>query len=197
MLVCAFTGALFVRLRQPVLIANIVVDIAVGLAGLGVVAALLYVLMRWPLPRLAATMARSQELLLVFAVAWGLAPATLDEWAGFSQEDGAFLAGFSLASTPYREAINARLAGLRDFLLLFFFIDLGAKLDFSTNRALLYALHASHFKGQVAGAVRDVRHGQALQAAGVRYILNPFDDAADHAVHRLAGHIHSSGEESS
>lgn len=77
-------------------------------------------------------MARSQELLLVFAVAWGVALAALGKWAGFSQEDGAFLAGFTLASTPYREAINARLTGLRDFLLLFFFIDLGAKLDFST-----------------------------------------------------------------
>lgn len=99
---------------------------------IGAVAALMYVLMRWPLPRLVAAMARSQELLLVFAVAWGVALAALGEWAGFSKEAGAFLAGFSLASTHYREAINARLTGLRDFLLLFFFIDLGAKLDFST-----------------------------------------------------------------
>jgi len=42
---------------------------------------------------------------------------------------GAFLAGVSLASTPYRDAIGSRLVGLRDFLLLFFFIDLGAGLD--------------------------------------------------------------------
>jgi hypothetical protein len=61
-----------------------------------------------------------------------VALAALGEWAGFSKEAGAFLAGFSLASTPYREAMNARLTGIRDFLLLFFFIDLGAKLDFST-----------------------------------------------------------------
>jgi hypothetical protein len=77
-------------------------------------------------------MARSQELLLVFAIAWGVALAGFSEWAGFSKEAGAFLAGFSLASTPYREAMNARLTGIRDFLLLFFFIDLGAKLDFTT-----------------------------------------------------------------
>ena len=45
-------------------------DVVLSLAWrLGAVGALLYVLMRWPLPRLAATMARSQELLLVFAVA--------------------------------------------------------------------------------------------------------------------------------
>jgi Kef-type K+ transport system membrane component KefB len=99
---------------------------------LAAAAAALFVLMRWVLPAVVAAMARSQELLLVFAVAWGVALAALGEWAGFSKEAGAFLAGFSLASTPYREAMNARLTGIRDFLLLFFFIDLGAKLDFST-----------------------------------------------------------------
>ena len=96
------------------------------------VVAALYVLMRYVLPRLVEQMARSQELLLVFAIAWGTGLAALGDWAGFSKEAGAFLAGFSLASTSYRDAINARLTGIRDFLLLFFFIDLGAKLDFST-----------------------------------------------------------------
>ncbi|PKO89728.1 MAG: sodium:proton exchanger [Betaproteobacteria bacterium HGW-Betaproteobacteria-12] len=95
-------------------------------------AAVLYLLMRWLLPGIVKAMAHSQELLLIFAIAWGTGLAALGEWAGFSKEAGAFLAGFSLASTAYRDAINARLAGIRDFLLLFFFIDLGSKLDFST-----------------------------------------------------------------
>jgi Kef-type K+ transport system membrane component KefB len=94
--------------------------------------ALLYVVIRYVLPRVVALMARFQELLLIFAIAWGTGLAALGEWAGFSKEAGTFLAGFSLASTAYRDAINARLAGIRDFLLLFFFIDLGAKLDFAT-----------------------------------------------------------------
>ncbi len=94
-------------------------------------AALLFLLMRYILPPLTRAMAGSQELLLVFAIAWGTGLAALGEWAGFSKEAGAFLAGFSLASTSYREAIGARLTGIRDFLLLFFFIDLGARLDFS------------------------------------------------------------------
>ncbi len=95
-------------------------------------AAALYLLMRHVLPRAVALMARSQELLLIFAIAWGVGLAAIGEWVGFSKEAGAFLAGFSLASTSYRDAISARLTGIRDFLLLFFFIDLGAKLDFST-----------------------------------------------------------------
>jgi hypothetical protein len=40
------------------------------------------------------------------------------------------VAGVSLASTPYRDALGARLVSLRDFLLLFFFLDLGARLEF-------------------------------------------------------------------
>jgi Kef-type K+ transport system membrane component KefB len=106
-----------------------------GLSILGrvsVAALLMYVLMRYVLPAVVRAMARSQELLLVFAIAWGTGLAALGEWAGFSKEAGAFLAGFSLASTAYRDAIGARLSSIRDFLLLFFFIDLGSKLDFST-----------------------------------------------------------------
>jgi len=99
---------------------------------IGVAVVGMYLLMRYILPRIVDRMAQSQELLLIFAIAWGTGLAALGEWAGFSKEAGAFLAGFSLASTHYRDAINARLTGIRDFLLLFFFIDLGSKLDFST-----------------------------------------------------------------
>ncbi|MBW8369516.1 MAG: cation:proton antiporter [Thiobacillus sp.] len=102
------------------------------LARLGGAALLLFVLMRYVLPRIVDTLARSQELLLIFAIAWGTTLAALGEYVGFSKEAGAFIAGFSLASTAYREAISARLSSIRDFLLLFFFIDLGSKLDFST-----------------------------------------------------------------
>ncbi len=35
------------------------------------------------------------------------------------------------ASTPYRKTIGSRLVSIRDFLLLFFFLDLGAQLDMS------------------------------------------------------------------
>jgi Kef-type K+ transport system membrane component KefB len=88
-------------------------------------------LMKWGLPRVLHLVARSQELLLVAAVAWAVAVAATSDWLGFSTEVGAFLAGFALASTPYREAIGSRLASLRDFLLLFFFIELGAQLQFA------------------------------------------------------------------
>jgi Kef-type K+ transport system membrane component KefB len=92
----------------------------------------LVLVVRYLLPRLLPVVARSAELLVLFSVAWAVSLAALGESLGFSAEVGAFLAGFSLASTPYREAIGARLIGIRDFLLLFFFIELGAGLDFNS-----------------------------------------------------------------
>lgn len=86
-------------------------------------------LMRFIIPRIAHYLAHSPELLILSSVAWALALATASESIGLSREVGAFLAGVSLASTPYREAISGRLVSLRDFLLLFFFINLGAHLD--------------------------------------------------------------------
>lgn len=105
-----------------------------GMIALKLVAAglLLAAAMRYVLPRLLDLVARSQELMLLFAIAWGVALATLGEALGFSKEVGAFLAGFSLASSPYREAMSSRLNPVRDFLLLFFFLDLGARLEFHT-----------------------------------------------------------------
>jgi len=88
--------------------------------------------MRYVLPPLLRKLASSQELLTVFAIAWAVFLGAVSDFLGFSKEVGAFLAGVSLASTDYRDAIGARLTGLRDFLLLFFFIDLGARLDWST-----------------------------------------------------------------
>lgn len=107
--------------------------VAISLVGrITAAAVLMFVLMRYVLPDLLHRIARSQELLLIFAIAWGTGLAALGEWVGFSKEAGAFLAGFSLASTAYREVISARLTGIRDFLLLFFFIHLGSELDLST-----------------------------------------------------------------
>jgi len=86
-------------------------------------------LMRYVLPALLHHLARSRELLVLFSISWAVSLAVAGEMLGFSKEIGAFVAGISLASTPYREAIGTRLVNLRDFLLLFFFLDLGAKLD--------------------------------------------------------------------
>ncbi|WP_178862481.1 cation:proton antiporter [Thiomicrorhabdus cannonii] len=98
----------------------------------GLMLVVVALLMRYVIPRLLQRLAYSPELLVLFAIAWAVLGASAGEWLGFSQEVGAFLAGISLASSHYRELIGARLVSLRDFLLLFFFINLGAGLDLST-----------------------------------------------------------------
>ncbi|MGE4364935.1 MAG: cation:proton antiporter [Mycolicibacterium sp.] len=103
---------------------------AVALKGIGLLATL-WVLMRFVLPWLMPQIARSQELLVLFGVAYAVSVASFSEWLGFSSEVGAFLAGVSLAGTQFRDALGARLVSLRDFLLFFFFLNLGAGLDFS------------------------------------------------------------------
>jgi Kef-type K+ transport system membrane component KefB len=102
----------------------------VAIRGIALIAAIA-VVVRWVFPWLLPLVARSPELLILFGVAWAVALAAASDVMRFSSEVGAFLAGFSLASTPYRESLGARLASIRDFLLLFFFLELGAKLEFA------------------------------------------------------------------
>ena len=106
--------------------------------GLGFLA-LVAVLAVRVLPATTTLLARSPELLVLAGIAWAVVLAAIGEVLGLSKEVGAFLAGASLASTPYREAIGSRLVTVRDFLLLFFFIDLGARLDLSILGATLGA----------------------------------------------------------
>jgi Kef-type K+ transport system membrane component KefB len=75
--------------------------------------------------------AKSPELTLLFGVAWAIVLAAASSLIGLSMEIGAFVAGVALASTAYRESLGARMVSLRDVMLLFFFIELGASLTFA------------------------------------------------------------------
>ncbi len=101
--------------------------LAAGIAMVAVVA----VFIRYIANPLTERLARAPELLLIFAIAMAAMFAAIGDLVGLGKEVGGLLAGVALASTPYRETISARLAPLRDFLLLFFFIGLGATLDLS------------------------------------------------------------------
>jgi Kef-type K+ transport system membrane component KefB len=90
-----------------------------------------YIMMKWVIPAISYFLAKSQELMALFAIAWAVSLASFSQIIGFSGEVGAFLAGISLATSPFKDAINSRLVSLRDFLLLFFFVNLGTTIDFS------------------------------------------------------------------
>ncbi|MGY6627873.1 MAG: cation:proton antiporter [Oceanicaulis sp.] len=100
--------------------------------GAGVVMVILVVLfIRFAATPLTSMLAGSPELLITFSIAMAAAFAAIGDIFGVGKELGGLLAGVALASTPYRDAISARLASLRDFLLLFFFVALGSQLDLS------------------------------------------------------------------
>lgn len=80
------------------------------------------------LVHLSKLMATSQELLFLFALAWGFGVASVFDLAGFSIEVGALFAGVALANLPYTQEISARLKPLRDFFVVLFFITLGERL---------------------------------------------------------------------
>ncbi len=90
---------------------------------------MLALFMRYVADWLLQHIARSPELLVTFAIGWAAFIAAAGDSFGFSKELGGLLAGVSLASTHYKDAIATRLISLRDFLLLFFFIALGAQLQ--------------------------------------------------------------------
>jgi Kef-type K+ transport system membrane component KefB len=81
------------------------------------------------LPKFTKFIASSQELLFIFALAWGFGVASLVNAIGFSVEVGALFAGVTLAHLPYVHQIGAKLKPLRDFFIILFFISLGESLE--------------------------------------------------------------------
>lgn len=81
---------------------------------------------------LTAFLSRSQELLFLFAIAWGFGIGALFYELGFSLEVGALIAGVALATMTYAQEVSSRLRPLRDFFIVVFFISLGAKLNLSS-----------------------------------------------------------------
>jgi hypothetical protein len=136
----------FLIVQDIVVVISMIVLSAIGVGGAGdgalsdVLAVLGYgiamlagvaLFIRYAANPLVERLSRSPELLVSFAIGWAALLAALGHYLGFGKELGGLLAGVSLASTPFREAIASRLASLRDFLLLFFFIALGVSLDLS------------------------------------------------------------------
>ncbi|MEH6718354.1 MAG: cation:proton antiporter [Aurantimonas endophytica] len=108
------------------------VSLATVLFSLVAVTVVLVLFVRYLADPLMARLARTPELLVIVAIGWAAAAAAIGDMLGLGKELGGLAAGVSLGSTPYRDMVSARLAALRDFLLLFFFLSIGASLDLST-----------------------------------------------------------------
>lgn len=87
---------------------------------------------KWVLPNLLKFVAKSTELLFVFALAWGLGMGSLFYFLGFSLEIGTLVAGVALSVTPYAVEMSARMKPLRDFFIILFFVLLGSHMILDT-----------------------------------------------------------------
>lgn len=93
------------------------------------------------MPAASRLFAKSQELLFLFAISWGLIVATVFDIAGFSHEVGALFAGVSLAGLPYATEMASKLKPLRDFFIVIFFVTLGETFTFTAlQQSLVPAL---------------------------------------------------------
>ncbi len=97
-----------------------------GLIILALVLTSIYIL-----PKLSHFFAKSQELLFIFSIGWGLGLASLFHYIGFSIEVGALIAGVTLAMFPYNHEISSKMRPLRDFFMVAFFLALGSQIVLS------------------------------------------------------------------
>ena len=92
------------------------------------------------LPKFTNHIAKSQEMLFIFSIAWCFGIAVLFGYLGLSIEIGALLAGMSLSVCPYSVEISSKVRPLRDFFLVTFFIILGLGIEFQNLKStLIYA----------------------------------------------------------
>ncbi len=92
---------------------------------------LLFIATFYLLPSFTRAIARSQEFLLLFSIAWCFIVASAFHYLDFSIEAGALLAGITLSMSPYHFEISSKMKPLRDFFLILFFIMLGSQMIFA------------------------------------------------------------------
>lgn len=94
---------------------------------------LITLLSKFIFPRLIHRLARSQETLFLFSLAWVFALSFLvsSPLIGFSVAIGGFLAGLSLAEASENYQIAAQTKTLRDFFIVIFFVTLGMEMGVS------------------------------------------------------------------
>lgn len=90
-------------------------------------------------PKIVHIIARSEETLFLFSLAWvlGLAGLVASPLVGFPIEIGGFLAGLALANSLENLQIAARIKTLRDFFITIFFVMIGMEMTFGNFSAVI------------------------------------------------------------
>lgn len=104
----------------------------VGMAfgGMTLLIAGVLALARWALPRPFNWAARSPSTLLIWSLCWCFFVVAAAHALHLSAESGAFLAGFSLAQSPFSHDLRRRVHPLMNFFIALFFVSLGLQMEF-------------------------------------------------------------------
>ncbi len=111
---------------------------AIILAAKGLtVAGIVYLVVFTIIKPMTNFLSKSQELLFLFAIAWGFGIATIFYQLGFSLEVGALFAGVALSTMTYAQEVSTRLRPLRDFFIVVFFIAVGSQLNLDSASGIM------------------------------------------------------------
>jgi Kef-type K+ transport system membrane component KefB len=120
--------AIFVLAFQPNLAHPSPLPILRALAGSAALVAGGFLVSRYVLTRVFASVAKSPEAVLAASLGWCAAVAAAASALGLSKEMGALIAGLSVSAFPYSVHVTAKALPLRDFFLTLFFVSLGMKI---------------------------------------------------------------------
>jgi len=94
-------------------------------------------LSKFILPQIFKAVAKQSELLFITALAWCFIYIAFAIFMGFSVVIGAFLAGLTLASSPFHYQIQGKVKPLREFFVTLFFVYLGTQVHFNDMGKIL------------------------------------------------------------
>jgi len=120
-----------------------VTPIVIAFAKLAGILAAAILLQKYVLNKLFRFAAKSSELLLLSSLAVLFLFIILAYVSEISIVIGAFIAGVSLANSPFKLELESRISPLRDFFAILFFVALGMQLVFTgvgQNLTILFAL---------------------------------------------------------
>ena len=120
--------AIFILAFQPNFANPTIGPIVKAIVGTIVLLAAGFLLSKYVLRRVFASIAKAPEMVVAVSIGWCAAVAGAAGWMGLSKEMGALVAGLSIAAFPYSVHVTAKTLPLRDFFLTLFFVSLGMQI---------------------------------------------------------------------
>src|SRR3954463_16384976 len=120
--------AIFVLALQPNFASPSLGPILKAVAGTAFLLVAGFLVSKYVLQRVFASIAKNPEMVLAVSVGWCACVAAAAGVMGLSKEMGALVAGLSIAAFPYSVHVTAKTLPLRDFFLTLFFMSLGMKI---------------------------------------------------------------------